>query len=67
MPPTPLLDAGDGDRHRRLRLDEDTHIEDAVLLRADELLAVVQQHALGEGVLDEKLGHAAGFARLANA
>ncbi len=32
-------------------------VEDPVLLRADELLAVVEQHALVERVLDHELGH----------
>ena len=42
--PAALLDAGDGDRQLRAGLDEHAHVEDPVLLRADELLAVVEQH-----------------------
>ena len=39
--PASLLDAGDGDRQAAARLDEDGDVEDAVLLGADQLLAVV--------------------------
>ncbi len=67
VPPSPLLHAGHGDREHRLRLDEDAHVQDAVLLRAHELLAVVEEDALGERVLDGELGHAARLARLADA
>ena len=57
--PASLLDAGDGDRDARLRLREHAHVEDPVLLRADELLAVVEQDASVERVVDGELGHAA--------
>ena len=40
-------------------LDEDADVEDPVLLRADELLAVVEQHRAVGRVLDEELGHRA--------
>ena len=56
--PAPLLDARDGDRQLRAGADEDADVEDPVLLRADELLAVVEQHGAVGGVLDEELGHA---------
>jgi hypothetical protein len=61
-----LLDAVDGNSHRRLRLDEHAHVQDAVLLRADELLAVVQEDALGERILDDELGHRARLVDLAS-
>ena len=59
-PPAALLDAGDGDRQLRARLDEHGHVEDAVLLRTDELLAVVEQHPRVGGVVHDELGHRAG-------
>jgi hypothetical protein len=64
--PAPLLDAGDGDLQRRLRLDEHRDVEDAVLLRAHEFLAVVQQDAFGEWVLDHELRDASRLVDLAN-
>ncbi len=66
MPPVPLLDTGHRNPKRRLRLDEDADIQDAVLLRPDELLPVVQEDAVGERVHDQELGHAARLARLAD-
>ena len=65
-PPAPaaLLDARDGDRQLRARADEDADVEDPVLLRADELLAVVEQHCAVGRVLDEELGHRARVRRL---
>ena len=42
--PAALLDAGDGDRQLRAGADEHRDVEDPVLLGADELLAVVEQH-----------------------
>ncbi len=62
--PAALLDARDGDRQLRAGLDEHAHIEDPVLLRADELLAVVQQHARAGRVLDDELRHGARVGRL---
>ncbi|HEU0248763.1 MAG TPA: hypothetical protein VFR38_16925 [Gaiellaceae bacterium] len=65
--PAPLLDAGDGNPQRRLRLDEHAHVQDAVLLRADELLAVVEQHTRVERVFHDQLGDAPRFVDLAHA
>ena len=62
--PAPLLDARDGDRQLRARADEDADVEDPVLLRADEFLAVVEQHRAVGRVLDEELGHRARGRRL---
>ena len=62
--PASLLDAGDGDRQLRARADEDADVEDPVLLRADELLAVVEQHGAVGRVLDDELGHRARVRRL---
>jgi hypothetical protein len=39
--PATLFDAGDGNRKLRLRADEHTDVQDPILLRAGELLAVV--------------------------
>ena len=64
--PTPLLDAGDGDRHFRAGTDEDGDVEDPVLLGADELLAVVEQHGFVERVDDRELGHRTGIRGLAD-
>jgi hypothetical protein len=54
--PASLLDARDGDRELRARADEDADVEDPVLLRADELLAVVEQDGVVREVLDESSG-----------
>ena len=54
--PAPLLDAGHRDRKLRAAGDEHADVEDPVLLRSDELLAVVEQHVLGERVHDAELG-----------
>ena len=62
--PATLLDARDGDRQLRARLDEDADVEDPVLLRADELLAVVEQHPRARRVLDDELRHGARVGRL---
>ncbi len=62
--PAALLDARDGNRQLRAGADEHRHVEDAVLLRADELLAVVEQHALVERVDHGELGHRAGVGDL---
>ena len=62
--PAALLDARDGDRQLRAGADEHRHVEDAVLLRADELLAVVEQHGLVERVDHGELGHRAGVGDL---
>ena len=58
--PAALLDARDGDPRLRPAADEHGHVEDAVLLRADELLAVVEQDVGVERVVDRELGHRAG-------
>ena len=60
-PPAPaaLLDAGDGDLELRARADEHADVEDPVLLRSDELLAVVEEHGIAGGVLDVQLRHGA--------
>ena len=44
----------------RARLDEHGHVENAVLLRTDELLAVVEQHPRVGGVVHDELRHRAG-------
>ena len=64
--PAALLDAGDGDRQLRAGADEHRDVEDPVLLGADELLAVVEQHGLVERVDDGELGHRAGVGGLAD-
>ena len=64
--PAALLDAGDGDRQLRAGADEHGDVEDPVLLGADELLAVVEQHGLVERVDDRELGHRAGVGGLAD-
>jgi hypothetical protein len=58
--PASLLDAGDGDLRLALRGDEDGDVEDAVLLRADKLLAVVEEDVRVERVLGEQFRHGAG-------
>ena len=64
-PPAALLDAGDGDRQLRASLDEHGHVEDPVLLRADELLAVVEQHPCRRvGLCTSELRHRAGVGGL---
>ena len=62
--PAALLDAGDRDRQLRAGADEDGDVEDPVLLRADELLAVVEQHVVVERVDDRELRHRAGVGGL---
>ena len=64
--PAALLDARDGDRQLRAGADEHGDVEDPVLLGADELLAVVEQHGHVERVDDRELGHRAGVRGLAD-
>ena len=65
--PASFLDARDGDRQRALRADEHGHVQDAVLLRAEQLLAVVEKHVRVGRVHDCELGHGAGVADLVDA
>jgi hypothetical protein len=65
--PAALLDARDRDLQSRARIDEDAHVQDAILLRADELLAVVEQDARVERVLDHELGNGPRLVDLADA
>jgi hypothetical protein len=51
--PTAALDTGDRDGDLRLRLDEHGPVEDAVLFRPDELLALIQQDVQVERIGDE--------------
>jgi hypothetical protein len=57
--PASLLDAGDGDLRLANGGDENGDVEDAVLLRAEQLLAVVQEDVLVERVGREQLRHGA--------
>jgi hypothetical protein len=56
-----------GDRQSRLRGSKDGDVEDPVLLRADELVAVVEEHVLLERVVEGELWHAPGDACLGDA
>ena len=62
--PASLLDARHGDGKLGLGGDEHGDVEDSILLRADELLAVVEQDLLGKGVDDAQLRHGARLADL---
>ena len=62
--PAPLLDAGDRDPHRAARRHEHGDVEDAVLLRADELLAVADDHVAAGRVRGQHLRHGAAGAHL---
>src|SRR5205085_9126290 len=65
--PAALLDARNRDACLAARGDEDAHVQDPVLLRAEELLAVEQEHVLVERVLDRKLRHRTRRVDLGNA
>jgi len=65
--PATLLDAGDGNARLALRRDEHRHVQDPVLLRAEQLLAVVEEDARLERVRHEELGHGAGRVDLGHA
>jgi hypothetical protein len=57
--PAPLLDAGDGYLDRRAGRHDDGRVDDAVLLRADEHLAVDDDDVAVGRVFDEEAGDAA--------
>ena len=67
-PPRPpaLLDARHGDLQSRPGRGEDAEIEDAVLLGADQLLAVEQEQRFAGAVAQAKLRHAAVLRDLAD-
>ena len=60
--PAPGLDAGDGDDDGPARRGQDAEVEDAVLLGADQFLAVQQQHRQVAVVDEAQLRHAAALA-----
>jgi hypothetical protein len=62
--PATLLDATDRDLELRARRDQDRALEDPVLLRADELLALVEEGGGGEGVRDKEGLDRAGLVEL---
>ena len=55
--PAPFLDARDGDCRLRAGGDEHGHVENPVLLRARQLLAVVEEHVAVERIVDGELRH----------
>ena len=65
--PAALLDARDRNPRLALRGDEHGHVEDPVLLRAEQLLAVVEEHIRVERVRDRELGHRPGRVHLGHA
>jgi len=65
--PTPLLDAAHRDRQLRLRGHEHRGVEDAVLLRADQLLAVEEEQRLVGEVDDLELRDGPRLVRLRDA
>ena len=65
MPPPSLLHATDGDLHLvGSGRKQDAGVEDAVLLRSDQLLSVKQQDHLVSRARDQQLGNTAAFADL---
>jgi hypothetical protein len=46
------------------RADENAHVEDPILLRADDLGAVVEEDIVRQGIRDDQLGHVARLAGL---
>ena len=68
IPPRPAaaLHAGDGDAGRGARAQQHRDVQDPVLLGADQLLAVVEQHATVERVSHRELAHVAGLVHLAD-
>ena len=62
LAPAARFDTTHGDRQRGLRGHEHVRVEDAVLLGAHEFLAVHQEHAVIQRVLDAQVRHAAGVA-----
>jgi hypothetical protein len=60
--PATLLDAAHRHRQRAARRHQDRDVEDAVLLGAEDLLALVQEHGQLGGVVDDQVvdGRAAG-------
>jgi hypothetical protein len=65
--PATLLDARNWDARLTLRGDEHRHVQDPVLLRAQQLLAVVEEHGRLERVDDRELGHGPGGVDLRHA
>jgi hypothetical protein len=65
--PAAFLDAGDGDERLAPRADQHGHVQDPVLFRAEQLLAVVEEHIRLDRVVDQELGHRAGRVDLADA
>ena len=59
LAPTPRLDARHGNREAGLRRHEDRQVDDAILLGADQLLAVDDEHVARAVVDDLQFGHAA--------
>ena len=57
------LDAGDWNRAFRMRRHEDAQVQYPILLRADQFLAIEQQHRLVALVEDLELRHSACLAR----
>lgn len=65
--PASFLDARNGNRRLRAGRDEHGHVEDPVLLRADQLLAVVEEHVAVEQIVDGELRHEPGRVDLGDA
>src|SRR6185369_10375887 len=59
--PAPLLYARDGNLYGRARGDDYRRVDDAVLLRADEQLAVNDNHVAVGLVVDEEVWDASAF------
>jgi hypothetical protein len=64
--PPPLLYAGDRDRNFHAPCDHDADVEDAVLLGADQLIAIHQQDLPSRPVLEREFGDAAARGHLGN-
>jgi hypothetical protein len=59
--PAALLDAGDRDVERGPAGHQQAEVEDAILLRARQLLAVEQEQLPGAAVQQSEMGHGARF------
>ena len=67
LAPTPRFHARHGNREAGLRRHEDRQVDDAILLGADQFLAVDDEHVARAVVDDLQLGHAAPVGHLRHA